>query len=268
VSTLGGERTVPFLLLGDTRRRALASAVRTRVERWRGQWAPEQKAVVRIEIPESQERDPRLQEAACFRMADARPALVIIVPARSVLQVVGVLGDAESRAFGPPHGLAEKLEHAALSALLREFRTPDVLDPSLERIAGAAAEVQHQYIVQRYTPALVTLGESQCPVLLLLSPELVGALLPAGGSPIGAERLDRRSAAVAQEVVAIEGVLGEGEVSVSELARLAVGDVIVLDQKLGDPASLAIRGGARIVDGAPGRLDERWAIQIKRGATT
>ncbi len=269
MSAADRQRAVPFVVLGDTRRRTLADAVRTRVERWRAQWVPGQERSVRVDVPESGDGDARVHEVICFRVSGACPPLVMLVPARCIPQVVGVRGDAgaSASASSESRGLVERLELRALTALAREFRTADVLEPQVERIALPVAGVQHEYAALRYASVRVTLDEAKCPILFLLSPELVSTVVPVKPSVAGAERLDRRAVAIAEEVVGIEAVLGEGEVSLADLTRLAVGDVLVLEQKLGEPASLAIRGGPAIVGAAPGRVDSMRAIQIKRGAT-
>jgi flagellar motor switch/type III secretory pathway protein FliN len=269
VSAAGWQGAVPILVLGETRRRTLADAVRARVERWRAQWAPGAEHSVRVTVPESHESAARLPETVGFRVSGDRPSLVMLVPARCIPQVVGVLGDAGASAPGvsEPHSLVEQLELRALTALAREFRTSGIPEPQVERLALATADLQQEYAPLRYVAAHVTLGEAKSPILVLLAPETVSALLPAQVNRASAERLDRRTSAIAQEVVGIEAVLGEGEVGLADLARLAVGDVIVLEQKLGDAASLTIRGGAPIVAAALGRVDSMRAVQIKRGAT-
>jgi len=264
-------RAVPYLVLGETRRHALAEHVRARVVAWHRRWIPEQPANVRVEVLEAPEpvRDARIHDAACFRVSAARPGVVMLVPARCLPQVVGILGDVGEGGggAGQSHGLVGQLELEALCALARELRTPDALEPSVERMTGTVEQIQREYGALRYASALVTLGECKCPVVLLMSPELMSAAIPSRAAAAIAERFERRSAAVAQEVVGVEAVLGDGEVSVSELARLVVGDVIVLEKKLGEPASLAIRGGGRIVGAAPGRVDAMRAVQIRRGST-
>ena len=192
----------------------------------------------------------------------------MLVPPRCLPQVVGILGDLGEGGggAGQSHGLAGELELEALCALAREFRTPDALEPSVERMTSTVEQIQREYGALRYASALVMLGECKCPVVVLMSPEFMSAALPPRAAAAIGERFERRSAAIAQEVVDVEAVLGDGEVSVAELARLAVGDVIVLERKLGEPASLAIRGGGRIVGAAPGRLDAMRAVQITRGS--
>lgn len=261
---------VPYVVLGETRRQMLGEYVRACVERWRSRWIPEQKANVRVTVLAPREsHDVRLHDATCFRLGDTRTDMVLIVPARCLPLVAGVTGDVgEPVGVAPqPHGLAELLELEALRALAREFRTTESLNPTLERMTCTATEAQREYAALRYATVLVTLGDAKSPVVALLSPELMAAAIPARGKLDAAESLEPRNAAIAQEVIAVEAVLGEGEVSVSELTKLAVGDVVVLEQKLGEPASLAIRGGGRIVGAAPGRVEGVRAVQIKREGT-
>ncbi len=57
--------------------------------------------------------------------------------------------------------------------------------------------------------------------------------------------------------------LGEGELTMSELAALTAGDVIILDQRIGEPL-LATVGDVPVFWGWPGRLGMRQAYQIAR----
>lgn len=263
------DRPVPFLLLGETRRQALAEYIRARVERWQSRWLPERRETARVEVLEHEARahDLRLHDAACFRVAGGeQAALLLIAPQKCAPHVAGVLGAACDSAGGviQQRSIAAELMLEGLQALIREFRTPDVLEPVLERLDTAAADLLREYAALRYVGVLVTHGDMRCPIVLLMSPQAVNAALGVRALPAPVEQLEPRRAAVGNETVCVEAVLGDGEVLVSELARLAVGDVIVLGQRLGEPAALAIRGGGRIAGAAPGRVGGMRAVQIKR----
>jgi flagellar motor switch/type III secretory pathway protein FliN len=275
MSASGQSSVVPYLVLGDARRAALAEHVRVRVERWRKQWNADEHCAVDVEVLDAQEsvRDGRLtgghmHDAECFRVSGGpRPVLVMVVPARCFSRVIGILGDVgESigRSLHEP-GLAEQLELEALRLLAREFRSTDALEATLDRSSASGSDTLREYASFRYGCALVRIGQSRQPFVLLMSPELMSAAIPVRGATASVERLERRKAAIAEEPVDIEAVLGEGIVSVNELAALAVGDVIVLEQKLSESACLSIRGGGRIVGAAPGRLEALRAVQITSG---
>jgi len=260
-------RVVPYIVLADTRRAAAADYVAARVVRWRSDWAGEAKSPVHVEVLDGPEaaRDSRLSDAACFSATGLeRTPLVVVVPRRCLPQVAGVLGDAaDSGLYDRHHGMAEQLELEAVTALAREFRTADALEVSLERLSDPSPGVIRELVAQRYVIALVTLGEARCPFALLLSPEWLSAAIPARGSSAPAEALERRKTAVGEETVAVEAILGTAEVSVSDLAGLCTGDVIVLDQKLGEAGALSIRGGDSIVAATPGKVDAMRAVQIR-----
>jgi hypothetical protein len=260
-------------VLGERRRQALADNVRARIERWRKSWIPDHPAQLHAEVSAACEylSDVRLHDAAYFRVgAGPRPLLVLLVPASGIPQIAGVVGgevgETASRG-GHAQGLADELLLIALRALVREFRTTDALDAAVERLPGSAMDAQRTFGPRRYASARVSIGEAKCCLVLLLSPEFMAAAVPGGGNAVSSERIERRAAAVADQQIGVEAVLGEGEVLLSELTRLAVGDVIVLDRKLGDAASLTVRGGERIAGAAPGRLEALRAVQIKREIT-
>jgi hypothetical protein len=270
VSEADRQRAVPYLVLGESARKALAESVRARIERWRNHWLPERPMSVRVDVLEANEQvhDIRFHEAACFRLAEgARPSALLLLPNRCVPQIAGASGDVGDSLNGPalPHTLAAQLELESLRALAREFRTLGTLDPTVERLCDTTAlDLQRRYSALRYVSARVTLGESKCPLMFLLSPELIQSSIPGHARPAGSEVLERRSAAIADECIGIEALLGEGEVLICDLARLAVGDVIVLDRNLTEPAVLSVRGGGRIAAASPGKVDACRAVQIKQ----
>ena len=57
-------------------------------------------------------------------------------------------------------------------------------------------------------------------------------------------------------------VLGSAQLMLSQLTKLAPGDVIVLDQRVTHPLG-AWLGGKKIMTGWPGRVGTRQAFQIK-----
>jgi flagellar motor switch/type III secretory pathway protein FliN len=247
----------------------LSEYVRARVERWQKSWTPERRETVRVEVLDhvNGAHELRLHDAACFRTVGGQhPELLLIVLPRCVPHVAGVLGEGCDSLSGAvrPGSIADALRLEALQALVREFRAPDFLEPVLERQEAAAADAWRELAALRYVGARILLGNSQCPLVLLMSPRAASAAFGARASSAPAERLESRKGAVSDETVSVEAVLGESEVLVSELTKLAVGDVIVLGQRLGEPAALAIRGGGRIAGAAPGRVGAVRAVQIKR----
>ncbi len=61
--------------------------------------------------------------------------------------------------------------------------------------------------------------------------------------------------------VEIAVVLGQAELALSQVARLGVGDIVVLDQRTGEPLAASVGGGPKL-RGWAGRVGNRLAFQI------
>jgi flagellar motor switch/type III secretory pathway protein FliN len=77
--------------------------------------------------------------------------------------------------------------------------------------------------------------------------------------------ISARSAAVAKSNVSLEGVLGHGSIPMGDFETLAQGDVIVLDERIEDGATLILaQTGRRLGRGALGRDQDLPTIQLQR----
>jgi flagellar motor switch/type III secretory pathway protein FliN len=235
------------------------------VEQWREAWLPgfAGAAVVEIHDPRSQPVDIRVHEAEGFRVrVGADVPLVLIAPPRAIHDLVGVRTSGGATYMRDESPLAAALELETVrgfaTALLRGTAGIEV-----ERAQQTATELFRTCDAARYIRGVIHLGERRSTVSVLLTPAFAESLLPTrAGAPAG-ESLERRRAALGSESVEVDAVLGTADVPVAELAALAVGDVIVLNQGLADGAELAVRGGKKISGAAVGRVDGKRAIQIK-----
>ena len=75
----------------------------------------------------------------------------------------------------------------------------------------------------------------------LLIAAIKGRLRPAASRP----PLDAPDAGLAAQAVTISALLGTARLAMGELAALSVGDVVILDRQLTDPALLAVDGDVR-----------------------
>src|SRR5262249_7671211 len=80
---------------------------------------------------------------------------------------------------------------------------------------------------------------------LLLSPAVVVALAPIESKP-ASTGVSRRRAAIIDKSVRLQAVLGEAQVTVGDLASLAVNDVIVLKDDISQPGYLTTESGRRV----------------------
>jgi flagellar motor switch/type III secretory pathway protein FliN len=99
--------------------------------------------------------------------------------------------------------------------------------------------------------------------VLLVHPSIIERCVPADvrQSPSN-ERIVKRAQAIRHNEVHIEVVLGEAEVTCADLAKLAVGDVLVVDRELSAPVDVVTADG-RVVGGARlGREGARLAAHL------
>jgi len=263
---------VPYLLLSDTRRHALAQRIGAALGRWRQSWAGEQTPQCFVDIPEDgiQSSVAGWQDGVCFQAGPAKqPHVALLIPTRCLPGIVGVATDRTGAWVRPidKDSLAAQLELDALRALTLEILGPSGLEPfALECTTTSVADTLHELNALRYVAARIALGGAKSTFGLLLSPALASALMPARKQLSLPEHIERRGAAAAAQRIAIEAVLGSAEVSLQELTSLTVGDVIVLSEKLGAPSQVVIRGGEPVAKAALGCVDGRRAIQVESPA--
>jgi hypothetical protein len=253
----------PITLLGDTRRRVLAEHVRASVERWRRSWAEDSSSRISVEISRGESFTGRWSSQSGFQAKSAQGmTLHLFVAARCLPAIAGLrplASDTADRQVDPA-SLAGRLEHEALGNLARELlgaaRAPMV---SFERVPLGI----RQAALTHHAVASITLGEAEATFSVALDPSLVAALLPPQVGFKQDERVEPRRVAVAAQSVEVEAVLGQTDVSIRDLAQLAVGDVIVMDELLSDPGSFQIEGGERVGRISIGRFDGRRAVQFK-----
>jgi len=282
---------VPILLLGDTRKRIIAEYVRASVERWRRAWAEDPKPRIAVEIAGTESLVGRWSSRSCFLANSERGSLCLFVAPRCLPAIAGLRGltlDTAHRQVDPDT-LAAGLELEALQRLVGDLVGGARGDmTSLDRNAAGRHAAEHnatergaaaratlerttlpipaairQLGATRCAVASITLGDAEATFSIALSPAFVASLLPTRNDFALGERVEPRRAAAAEQPVGIEAVLGHAEVSVRDLALLAVGDVIVMDESLSDPGSLQIEGGGRVCRVMPGRLDSRRAVQFR-----
>ena len=263
------EPVVPYRLIGDAARRSLEERASRAVHAWSHAWLSGLPTDIQVAVEELQTRptDIHAREACCFRVrARGVVALMLVVPRRSLAGLIGAPQhrvDASTR-FAAPGSLVAALEREALLRLSTSLLVGvGAGELDLERMEEGAVDVQREGAAARFLCLCITLGESRCMLDVLIAPGLVEKLLPERSHAAATEPLHSRKPSVASQTVQIEGVLGTAEVSFVDLAALAVGDVVVLDQALGHAGSITVLGGERLAGAALGRVDGKRAMHIK-----
>lgn len=264
---MSAERVVPYVLLGDTRRHALLLCIRAAIERWRRAWAANPHADCTVEIHDADALGAVIwDQTECFLAGKGEgDELCIQAPVRLIASIIGARDGGAELAVPilTDSTLAGELELEVIRALARELLGVEG-DRTLtfEPLPGAGVEQLRELRAQRYSVARVRFQGERAPLRIWLSAAYVGARLPvAGRAPL--EPLERRMIGAAEQTVAMEHLLGHAEISVADLARLTVGDVIVLSESLSSGGDLQIFGGARVGSTILGCSGGRRAIQLR-----
>ena len=225
----------PYVLPGEADRALLARRVAAALAAWRTDWLA---ASVDEPLP-ALACDSAPQAERWLAARGEHGAQLFLGCASGWLDALGALFlGAAGPAVGGAPAVAEKLAQAALEAFARqvlasfnalaasEMRWESAGLPQAWFAAGSGAAIYD------LAPAL--------PLSVALSPELVARSLPKASSREGRETLSPLSAALQTSAVELYAVVGEAQIDLAELARLAPSDVIVLERRLDEPLSLRL----------------------------
>jgi flagellar motor switch/type III secretory pathway protein FliN len=230
----------PFLLLGESDHRALAERVDAALAAWRREWLADgvPEPVLYLEAAPRAERWLAAQSGGTVHLLVGCAGGWL---AQLGAQLVAGPQPGETRSTPPGASLAASLGEAIVETLARgllgsapaaaaaELRWDGEGVPEAWLAPGAGAEIYD------LSPAL--------PLVIALSPALVAASLPkAPAGRAGREALAARAGAVESCAVELQAVAGNAELELGELARLAPGDVIVLERRLDEPLALQLGG--------------------------
>lgn len=256
----------PLLFLGDRRRTALQDRIAAAARRWRQAWAPQ--------TADTFEATCEPPGAAGFSAPVAAVAIggweltiggervaVLLLPHVTFAWCVHEAGGAplDGAAAVSAGSLGEKLEHEVARSVLLETCGSDRREVgSVER--ASLAELGEWTRAARAWTVNVRSATGRSFTLLVAAAriELLAPVRAALSS-----QLARRSEAVGENTVMLRALVGETRVPVGELAGLAVDDVLVLDQSLGEQVALVCgEGSLPVVAGNLGRAGARRAIKI------
>jgi flagellar motor switch/type III secretory pathway protein FliN len=257
----------PLLFLGDRRRTAVAARADSAARRWRQHWVPgaDDTFEAECEAPHAAGFAAPVAAVAtsCWALdvAGERVA-VLLLPHGTFAWCVLEPGAASLDLGGAfaADSLADQLEQEVARSLLTETCLRETREvASVTRIATTEL-AEWSRAARAWTLSLRTAGCARGCALLVAASRLE-QLAPAR-TPMRGDLLARRDA-VGENVVELRAVVGEASMSVTELAELAVDDVLVLDQRLTDPVTLVSPGtGAAVAAGNLGRSGARRAIKV------
>jgi len=258
----------PLLFLGDKRRSALLARVSECARRWRQHWVPRAEDTFEstCDAPAAGGYSGSVASLAtsCWSLAVGGDRVAVLLLPHATLgwavQEQGGLA-AESVATAGSESLAEQLEREVARTLLAEFGGVETRTAQkVERMPAAnLAEWSRAARAWTLNVRAPTTGRA---FTLLLKAARIESLAPVR-SVVGDGMLDSRHDAIGDNTVAIRAVVGETSMSVNDLTELALDDVLVLDQRLGELVTLVSpESGTTVTTGSLGRSGARRAIKI------
>jgi len=258
----------PLLFLGDRRREALTARTAAAARRWRQHWVPgaDDAFDAACAAPHADGFAAPVASVAtsCWALAAAGDRIaVLLLPHGTFAWCVTETGAAALDLGGSyaADSLAEGLEHEVARTLLAEACLRDAREVATVTRIAADELADWSRGARAWTLTLQTAGCARgCTLLVAASrlEQLAQARAPVRGDALGARR-----DAVGENVVALRAVVGEASMSVTELAELALDDVLVLDQRLTEPVTLMSPvNGAAVAAGNLGRSGARRAIKV------
>jgi hypothetical protein len=259
--------TQPLLFLGDKRRRALLARVAESARRWRGSWAAQSTETfeAQCEPTAGGYSEPVASiSIGCWALEiDGERQAILLLPHSTLLWSVHETGLSalEGAGVAGADSIAGKLEQEVATTLFTEICAIERREAVVvTRVAGDSLAVWSRGC--RAWALQVRAQSAGRAFTLLLSARRLEMLAPARAVTRPAPLASRRDL-VGGNGVSLRAVVGEVEMSVNELAGIAVDDVLVLEQHLSEPVELfAAHSRATVAAGNLGRSGARRAIKI------
>jgi hypothetical protein len=257
---------VPWLVLGDQRRKALQERVAGIVRGWHQTWCGETCSDPAVSLGTEAAGAPR-PGAVTVRAGHEGVTLICATASADLVRILAGVGSPQGALgtmLAPTEGLVLGVTEAVVRDLCRALLQAALPDMSCsferERTAILNRELRKGSIA-----VTVALGKGIRSALdLLLAPEIIEALLGARPAAAGSDRLVSRLQATGEERVRVSALLGGATVSWRELKALCTGDVLVLEQPLENPCALLVGGQGPIAEAQLGMRAGALAVQITR----
>lgn len=246
----------PFILIGESRRREVARRLSAAAADWYRHWSSGNDQP-RIEIVADESSARTRAGDTCIRCTtqESEELLSLRIPPDLAATLLGQAAGSGSAGTSAATGVAGEIARSLADAFLQEAGITGA------QVVQAGADIS-RIPRRRGVSAVVALG-TRTEISLCLGQPMLERLLPRP-APFKGEPLKRRRESISHATLRVEAVLGEAEVTLTDLAGLAAGDVIVLDRPLNESGYLVDLQGQKIAGVTFGRAGAFFACS---GAT-
>jgi len=247
-----------IVLLGGVRRKRIADTITQVVEEWRREWSANSHAVLEIDVADALCRRPAFAgaRAMTFGASATDELLAIAVSADSQHELLGLAVPRVTSDVG-------ETANAVLTEALRDLCLRLTRARSHEAVNVTTLHGERlSHVWARYGLSVtVRCGADRALMRIRLFPELLLAMLPSSAVK-HEEPLASRRSAIGTEAVPVQAWLGDAEVALSELARLQIGDVILLDANVAGAGYLSLPDGRQLAQIRLGSAAGRRAVSV------
>jgi hypothetical protein len=257
---------VPILVLGERRRRALADRITQCVDLWLRKWGTSAGGPsTTVNLTEWSRSALESTPAETRNVEGSVHGVVHLAIMASPGAFAGVLN--------LPRGATASCSTGVIAATVCEETLTDLgyalvtnLPIGPWQMTSVETSAVRESMPDRFTRgwiASIELGDRGERLLLLLSPTLTAHLQPQDVKGAVAA-VSRRRAAITEESICLQAILGEALVSIGDLASLAIDDVIVLREDISQPGYLVTSTGRRVGNFSLGRAGGKRAALIAK----
>lgn len=259
---------VSFVLLGDTRRATLRLLLTQCISTWWSIWRASPDTVdVRIRDGGACVEDQPTVAACDYVVARNAAGITLLAVHASPEFMAALSGSAPSLVKHPaitPEELVRELRIEVLKSLCSAVLGGTKATDTAMGVLSAGERLPADSHASRSVAVDVSFGAVRAAITLVLAPALLELLVLRPAPAMPAEKLSSRRVAIRAESTRVEAVLGSVEVMLLDLAKLTQGDVIVLDQPLGQAGYLTTHDGTLITKIVLGRTGAQRAVSMAR----
>lgn len=247
-----------IVLIGASRRQRLADTIKQAIEEWRRQWSANSDVAFEVDVAEALCRRPALSggRAVTFGANAADQLLALAVPSESQHELLGLT---VPRITADSGETANAVVTEALRDLCSRLARSDSSDAL--HVTTLQGERLAQVWARYGLSVTVRIGADRVLMRARLFPSLLLAMLPSAGIKPSEPLMSRRSA-IGTEAVPVLAWLGEADVALSDLAKLQINDVILLDANVTDGGYLALPDGRQLAQIRLGSESGRRAVSV------
>ena len=244
---------IPYRLLGETARERLRQVLSDALGEWCDELRTPKNAPPTLQL-DAVERSPGFAIHSSFVvLADGHPVMQILIPSATVPKLLSIPGRYAER-VGATNltSLAGALQHDLMVALAAKIISRSTFEDWKLQRSDVMKTTDTACFSASFSDGREALG-------LLLSPWMLDALspVPESDAPQPASCVQ----GIGNNSVGVSAWAGTTEISLSELASLAVGDVLVLDSRLDEDCELRIENRA-VATASLGRKEVARAVRI------